>query len=674
MRPLLALFVVLLPGILWAQDSPETRTVRLEATQQAYVLDAALDILKDPDHRLGIAEVTSPEYAVSFHTNRGGTLNFGYSNANYWVRFTLQNGMPERRWFLEVANPNLSKVTLYVADTSGVYQEIQAGTSWPYVERPIQHRSFLFPFAPAQDTQTYYLKIFSEEPVRFSVKVWEADTFYAQDSPHQLAAGFFYGILAIMLIYNLVLFFSIKDRGYLFFVLFIVPMGLLHLVSDGFAFAYLWPNAPDWNQESRGLLNGLANLWGILFARHFLDTERMVPRLDVLLQCIVVMDALLVLLKLFVLFEDTSYWGQAHSFLVLGLVVVGILLFFHQRARFAERFSYSRVAYLIVPLLFIGILVALAVFAEDEVGTFDRIINTIVSLGTSLLVAGAGIVGWMQGQRHIRLFVLGISGFLIGGIISVLMHVGVAPFNMVTAYSEKVGVVVGMVLLSLSLGDRFSTLKKRTATAEATLLQAQRQTAEARFEALQAKINPHFLFNTLNAIASLIRLAPVKAERAVEQLSRLFRYTLRHAGKGLVLLSEELHMVRAYLDLEALRFDERLSYTIHTSGDLEQAMIPALLVQPLVENSVKYAISPRNEGGSIAIYADVEEGSCRILVKDNGPGWQDSPSESGHGLNNIRERLYLAFGDDSEVHIREHDGVEVELRFPLQTLQPVSHS
>ncbi len=189
--------------------------------------------------------------------------------------------------------------------------------------------------------------------------------------------------------------------------------------------------------------------------------------------------------------------------------------------------------------------------------------------------------------------------------------------------------------------------------------------SQAELQALQAKINPHFLFNTLNSIASLISIDPDGAEEAVEKLSNLFRSTLRNSVENEITLEEAVENTRSYLELEKLRLGNRLDYEFTLKGDLKGVVSQDLLIQPVVENSIKHGISPKIDGGKIWIEISVTDQHVFISVKDNGVGWEEKDSDSGHGLFNIQQRLELAFGPQNyELEIIKKDGVTVEIKLP----------
>ncbi|MCC6988339.1 MAG: histidine kinase, partial [Acidobacteria bacterium] len=173
------------------------------------------------------------------------------------------------------------------------------------------------------------------------------------------------------------------------------------------------------------------------------------------------------------------------------------------------------------------------------------------------------------------------------------------------------------------------------------------QSSQSELKALRAQINPHFLFNALNTVASLIHSDPGRADRAVEQLSEVFRHTLRRSDSEWTALDQELAFAAAYLDVEEARFGTRLRYTIDADTESRRALVPSMLVHPLVENAVKHGIAQVRGGGTLTVGAAVAGDRLTIDVCDNGPGLAETPERATFarrageqfGLRSVRERL-----------------------------------
>jgi Histidine kinase len=205
------------------------------------------------------------------------------------------------------------------------------------------------------------------------------------------------------------------------------------------------------------------------------------------------------------------------------------------------------------------------------------------------------------------------------------------------------------IVMSLTIG-LFITAHAMNA---ARLAQA---TTEAQLAALENRVQPHFLFNTLNSIAALTHEDPQRAERMTTQLASLLRSTLDSEHTPLVTLGEELQTVRNYLEIERVRFGDRLRYGIQAPDGEVRARVPRLAIQTLVENAVKYAVSPRPGGGSITVRAAVDGRRTTIDVHDDGPGFESASLKEGHGLELLRARLAMLFGGNASLGISSVPG------------------
>ena len=197
-----------------------------------------------------------------------------------------------------------------------------------------------------------------------------------------------------------------------------------------------------------------------------------------------------------------------------------------------------------------------------------------------------------------------------------------------------------------------------------------RQHAEARFMTLQARIKPHFLFNSLNSIASLIAIDPPLAEKAVENLADLFRRALSENRQQTVPLEEEIQWVKKYLELEKMRLGRRLQCEFRIDPDAQKAPVPAMCLQPLVENAILHGVQTRPKGGKICLSADIQEGRLVVRIRNPLPERRavSALAHTGNGmaLDNIRERLYLLYGHEAGLESGpQKDFYETRMRVPL---------
>lgn len=194
------------------------------------------------------------------------------------------------------------------------------------------------------------------------------------------------------------------------------------------------------------------------------------------------------------------------------------------------------------------------------------------------------------------------------------------------------------------------------------------QLAQAQLHALKMQLHPHFLFNTLHAISTLVHSSPEQAERMIASLSEMLRTALSKHDAQEVTLEEELSVLEPYLEIERSRFGDRLTVSLDVSPDALGAVVPHLLLQPLVENAIRHGIAPQVEGGEIAIRARVREGTLELAVEDDGVGMPAEPRPGGVGLGNTRTRLHRLYGDRHVFRIDSTPGkaTRVTILLPLR--------
>jgi LytS/YehU family sensor histidine kinase len=261
------------------------------------------------------------------------------------------------------------------------------------------------------------------------------------------------------------------------------------------------------------------------------------------------------------------------------------------------------------------------------------------------------MVGLATAGSFLAILILAAIGYLKGaGIIATWM-----------AGSLKVSILITLMfgIFTTVLESMRSRLTEATValrTKERDEADARRLAAEAQLASIESRVEPHFLFNTLNSIAALVHDDPAGAERMTGQLAALLRSALDSTATPLVALDDELRVVRAYLDIERVRFGDRLHYAVELGEGTGTTHVPRMALQTLVENSVKYAVSTRREGASIVVRSAASDGRMRLAVEDNGPGFDPALRPAGHGLDLLRSRLAMLFGDRASMGVASRPG------------------
>jgi two-component sensor histidine kinase len=335
----------------------------------------------------------------------------------------------------------------------------------------------------------------------------------------------------------------------------------------------------------------------------------------------------------------------------------------------------------------IAIVLALAAWGFARRGNFLQSLqwNMVIAQCVGFTIHGLfSLSRVLLGPQRIRAFGSGprmlfyagvpITGVLIGYALG-LSIMGVDVPRLVV---ERPNVPLAIILLSLVMSAilyRHYANKALLAEAQAEQARARERAAElewqavtARLQALQAQIEPHFLFNTLANVVSLIESEPARARGMLERLIELLRASLAASRAEEVTLRQEATLLAAYLEILKVRMGERLRYVIDIAPEVPQARLPPLTLQPLVENAIRHGLEPKIEGGLVSITAAGHEGQLVIEIADDGLGFAPRAG-GGVGLANVRERLSSRYGDDARLTIEDaRPGTRVRLTLPLQAM------
>ncbi len=247
--------------------------------------------------------------------------------------------------------------------------------------------------------------------------------------------------------------------------------------------------------------------------------------------------------------------------------------------------------------------------------------------------------------------------------ISFIFHV---PYHFLSHFSDyrfNLLIVVVVSTLIYFYMSQQGAMKAKLREKELDLAKAKQLITQAELQTLQSKINPHFLYNALNSIASLIREDADKAEDMTLKLSRLFRYSINSPQENMALVTEEIEIVNTYLDIEKIRFGDRLNFITDINESVKNSRIPRFLLQPLVENALKHGLNNMASKGELKITIDKDNENIIISIADNGKPF---PAElnMGYGLQSTYDKLTLLYGENYQVQIINAPEKQIKIIIP----------
>lgn len=293
------------------------------------------------------------------------------------------------------------------------------------------------------------------------------------------------------------------------------------------------------------------------------------------------------------------------------------------------------------------------------------VIHLLFDITRALFASPARVAAWRPWQRTAYYSGLPLLGVALGWPLGVRL----AGQDVVVWISSRNGnsVVLGSVLMSLILTFLFH----QYFATKTRQLEAERRASEAQLRLLQAQIEPHFLFNTLANVLSLIDHDAPKAKQMLSSFTDYLRSSLSSLRHQQATLGSEMELAQAYLELLQTRMEDRLTFCFDVPAELRAATLPALLLQPLIENAVHHGLEPKLEGGQVRVTARRDADVLVLEVADNGMGLGASPRKRGAGmaLANLRERLSARYGHQASVHLQATEpGTLVTLKLPFEAL------
>ena len=316
------------PGMV--QGAPLNRHAVDVSTQEQIFLGPYIEYFEDSKSRFSINQIASPGFAANFKSCTRTSPGFGFTSSAFWFRFSLRNTTSQTiTRFLEIEYPLLDYIDLYVPDGKGGFQVFKEGDRQNFSKRPIRYRNFVFVLdLPPQSTKTYYLRVKTSSSLNLPARLYTQAGFMDKIENEETALGIYFGILFAMLAYNLILFFTIRESVYLYYVLFVIFYFLFQLDLTGVAFKYLWPNNIYWANESLPFFIFVAYMFGTIFTRQIINAKSYAPLLDKILAAFMVLSLVCAALCLLVPYEISIKAATLVTMTVVVHILAGFLCFF----------------------------------------------------------------------------------------------------------------------------------------------------------------------------------------------------------------------------------------------------------------------------------------------------------------------------------------------------------
>lgn len=548
-RNILFLAAFLLVLVANAQVEP---VISITKKQETIDIVPQISILKDTSGKLLINEVASKPLENKFILNTGNISNFGSSLLPIWCRFSIKNYTDESL-VLEIDNSQIEWLDLFNLNNND-YTHKSISAYRPFSQKEVLlNKCFFLLDIPKDSTLTYYLRLQTQNGLQFPLILLTEASLAENEQTNGILFGIYIGIMVIMILYNLMIYITIRDRPYLFYILYVSFMCLTNVTDKGLAFEFLWPSHPELNHFVT-IIGCLTGIFAILFAMSFLQISKYSP--------------------------------------ILKSIFYGII------------FCY-----------FISITVIL--FKERFVGL---ILSEALTIAAAITLLIAGIVVYKRGYKPAVYYLVAWSVLLICVLIFLLADLNILPKNDFTLNGLTIGSSIETFLLSLALANRINVYKKEK---EQMRVYHEKELLELEARALRAQMNPHFIFNCMNSIKALIQQK--EEDKAISYLttfSKLIRTIFQNSDKREISLFDEIETCMLYTQLESMRFENKFSYSffVDESLDMKSVMIPALIIQPFIENAIWHGIMPGKRQGVLHVTLKKENEVVRCVIDDDGIG------------------------------------------------------
>ncbi|WP_141731685.1 7TM diverse intracellular signaling domain-containing protein [Oligoflexus tunisiensis] len=320
---------LLLIGLLACCQVAEAMSViPLQNEQGEHNISSIVEILEDDTGLLTFDQVLDPAGTLSWKSYPEDVPNFGFSNKVYWVRMRLQNvGEASEPWYLELAYPNHDKLEFFHEQADGSFTKREAGDRHPFAQRDLRYRNFVFKLdIPSGVTRNFYLRSKSESSMQFPLRVWTPTALAEKINREIFGLGIFNGIMVVIILYNLFIFFWLRNISYLYYVLYISCFSIYQAAIGGFLLEYVLPEQPDLVNYSIPVISSLACLFAMIFAMNFLQTSKHCPRFHKVLRFFLSMSYFFVGMALFASYSTSIRFGSVLIILAIPCILFASIL------------------------------------------------------------------------------------------------------------------------------------------------------------------------------------------------------------------------------------------------------------------------------------------------------------------------------------------------------------
>ncbi|MDH4199898.1 MAG: histidine kinase [Spirochaetia bacterium] len=590
------LWIFAIPLIFFA--APLFAQHALNLTRDIKTIDVTpyLSFYEDKEDKLSIDEVTRQDAQGRLFKKRD-SADFGVVAYTIWGKFEFKNESSQDWWFLFFKSERLAgAMDVYLVSGQKIIKSFHQNDWKSFYTRIVQHRNEIFPLGIPGKMQTIYFSLKpSSSTLEFDASLHTATSLIEKVYRDNLIMGIYYGIMIAMLVYNMFIFFAIREKAYFYYIAYLLVYIIAQSALDGLFIQFISPNHIDnWHHV---IVFGAVIAWpcSILFTTSLLQVKNVYPGAYRFYQFMIAMFFVPSILYPFVEFQN-------------AIVMTGFCI----------------------------IIVTLFSFAVSFLLSFQSMIARYYFGATLIFILGMLI-------QEIKLFNIYF------------------PVISQSNYSVQIGSALEALLFSLALGYRINVMRQSGIAQEIKI-------KKLEYSSLQGKVNPHFLYNSLNMILGMLQSDKNAAEQTVVELAKIYEYMTYHVEKDLVPIKEEWQFARKYFQIMNKRTGQKDRLVEDFPKNAQNFPVPPLSLQPLIENCLKHA-KPKNVAKdkkekyifTISMSVKMTNEGAIILVSDNGEPSEMYTRPQG-ALENIRQRLEHYYSNvEVSIHPVKTGGTKVEI-------------